>query len=144
MKQFLLLLVTALCVATAWAGDVSEANFTSQGSQAYGAVSVSEVEVFVYKPDFRFKVIGVIEARGMYAGGSLGDRLGDLLDIDKWTDNSPAGEKQDIALAMNALKEEAARVGAHAVIIIQSRQVRVSQDGSTERRINAAAIRRVP
>jgi uncharacterized protein YbjQ (UPF0145 family) len=43
---------------------------------------------------------------------------------------------------MKALKEEAARVGADGVIIINSRQIRVSQDGSTERRINAAAIRR--
>jgi hypothetical protein len=120
------------------AAGVSEANFTAQGSQTYSSVPVSAVEVFVYKPDFKFKVIGVIEARGMYSGASLGD----LFDLDKWTDTNPIGEKEDIALAMKALKEEAARVGADGVIIINSRQIRVSQDGSTERRINAAAIRR--
>jgi len=132
--------VACMAIALPSFAQVSEANFTPQGSDTYGSVPLSTVEVFVYKPDFKFKVIGVIEARGMYTGGTLGD----LFDINKWTSTTPIGEKEDIALAMKALKEEAARVGATGVIIVQSRQIRVSQDGSTERRINAAAIRRIP
>lgn len=44
---------------------------------------------------------------------------------------------------MKALKDEAAKAGATGVVIVQSRQVRVSQD-AIERRIKAVAIRRIP
>ena len=48
-------------------------------------------------------------------------------------------EKDDILLAMKALKEEAANAGAVGVLILQSKQVRVSQT-ATERQIRAVAI----
>ncbi len=124
---------------SAWA-DISEATFTRQGSDIYQPTPVSDVQVYVYKPDFKFKIIGVIEARGMAGGGAT---LSDLFNLDKWLDTSVPGEKEDIALAMKALKQEAASVGATGVIIIQSRQVRVSQN-ATERQIRAAAIRTIP
>ena len=134
-----MLAISGLAVALPTCAEISEATFTPQGSNTCDSVPSREVEVFVYKPDFKFKVIGVIEARGMYTGASLGD----LFDIDKWLDTTPIGEKEDIALAMKALKKEATRAGAHGVIILQSRQVRVSER-ATARRITAAAICRVP
>jgi len=135
--SLLVAILSLLSHSIAWA-NLSEANFTPQGAGSYDRVPVSQVEVFAFKPDFKFKVIGVIEARGMYSGATLGD----LLDLNKWTDNTPIGEKQDIALAMKALINEASRVGAHGVIILKSQQVRVSNDGSSARIIIAAAIRR--
>jgi len=118
--------------------DVSEATFTPQGSTVYPPASPEDVQVFVYKPDFKFRIIGVIEARGM--AGPDGSLL-DSLDITRLL-SAPPGEKEDIALAMSALKSEAAKAGASGVLIIQSRQVRVS-DNATERRITAAAIRQL-
>lgn len=129
-------LVACMSIATATWADVSEATFTPQGSEVYQPVSVSKVEVFVYKPDFKFKIIGIVEARGM--AGAVGSLL-DQLDVTRIF--NPPSEKEDIALAMAALKAEAAGAGAGGVIIIQSRQVRVAQD-ATERRIRAVAIRR--
>jgi hypothetical protein len=142
MQKFglsLLVVIFSLLTNSIALANLSEANFTPQGSGTYDSVPASQVEIFAFKPDFKFKIIGVIEARGMYSGGTLGD----LFDLDKWTDTSSIGEKQDISLAMKALINEASRVGAHGVIILKSQQVRVSNDGSSARRIIAAAIRRV-
>ncbi|MBK7663577.1 MAG: hypothetical protein IPJ21_08550 [Sterolibacteriaceae bacterium] len=119
--------------------DISEATFTPQGSSEYTAIPVSNVEIFVYKPDFKFKVIGVIEARGMAESNS---GLLDQLDVIGKFFRKPPGEKDDIALAMKALKSEAANAGATGVVIIQSQQVRVSNN-ATERQIKAAAIIRI-
>ena len=131
------LVVLAAALAPTFArADESEATFTPQGSDVYPALRPSQVIVYVYKPDFKFKVIGLIEARGM-AGpdrsllGQL-DILGRLL-------SAPPTEKDDILLAMKALKEEAAIAGANGVLILESRQVRVSQT-TTERQIRAVAI----
>lgn len=122
------------------AADVSEATFTPQGSEVHGSVPAADVEVFVFRPDFKFKVIGLVEARGMADGSPT---LMQQLDITTYLNPRPGpGEKEDVALAMKALKEEAGRVGATGVVIIQSVQVRVSQT-ATERRIRAAAIRRI-
>lgn len=120
-----------------WA-DVSEATFTPQGSDTYPALKPSDVVVYVYKPDFKFKIIGTIEARGM-AGGS--ESLLEQLDILGKLLSTPPTEKDDIKLAMKALREEAASAGADGVLILQSKQVRVSQT-ATERQIRAVAIRR--
>lgn len=124
---------------SAWA-DISEATLTRHGPEVYQPAPLSDVQVFVYKPDFKYRVIGVIEARGMAGGNAT---LSDLFNLDKWLDTSEPGEKEDIALAMKALKQEAANAGATGVIIIQSRQVRVSQN-ATERQIKAMAIRTIP
>ena len=139
------ILSTALVVAclvfgsSAWA-DVSEATFTPQGRVKYPAINEDRVEIFIIKPDFKFRVIGVIEARGMAESTvSLFEQL-DI--IGKLLGNHPArpGEKEDIALALKALKAEAAENGALGLIIVKSIQVPVG-GGSTERRIVAAAIR---
>lgn len=119
--------------------DESEATFTPQGADFYPPLKPSQVVIYVYKPDFKFKIIGVIEARGMAgAGGSLLDQL----DILGRLTASPPTEKDDIRLAMKALQEEAATAGAEGVLIIQSKQVRVSQN-ATERQIRAVAIVKV-
>lgn len=123
---------------SAWA-DVSEATFTPQGSDVHPAVAVSQVEVFVYKPDFKFKIIGVIEARGM---AEPDNSLLGQLDILGRAFRAPPGEKEDIALAIKALKSEAADAGATGVIIMISQQVRISEN-ATERQIKAAAIVRI-
>ena len=140
VRPVAVLLMAALGIAPGIArADVSEATFTPQGAESYPALNPSQVVVYVYKPDFKFKIIGTIEARGM-AGGNPSlleqlDILGRLLE-------TPPTEKDDIALAMKALKEEAAMAGAEGVLIIRSMQVRVSQN-ATERRIQAVAIRRI-
>ena len=131
----LLISASALTPIFAWA-DVSEATFTPQGSDIYPALKPAQVVIYVYKPDFKFKIIGVIEARGM--AGPDGSILGQL-DILGQLFSTPPTEKDDILLAMKALKEEAATAGAEGVLIIQSKQVRVSQN-ATERQIRAAAI----
>ena len=120
--------------------DESEATFTPQGSDVYPRLKPSQVVIYVYKPDFKFKIIGVIEARGMAGGtGSLLEQL----DILGRLTATPPTEKDDIRLAMKALQEEAAAAGAEGVLIIQSQQVRVSQT-ATERQIRAVAIVKVP
>ena len=129
------------CLPNIAIADISEATFTPQGSDTYTELKPSEVAVYVYKPDFKFKIIGTIEARGMaQANLSLLDRL-DILGRLLETPPPPPTEKDDIALAMKALKEEAALAGAEGVLILRSSQVRVSQT-ATERRIQAVAIRR--
>lgn len=140
IREFFIALAFAVLIFSTEAfADVSEATFTSQGSATYPPTSTETVEVFVYKPDFKFKIIGVIEARGM-AGGD--ESLLEQLDILGKLLRKPPGEKEDIALAIKALKEEAASAGATGVIILRSQQVRVSNN-ATERQIRAAAIIRV-
>jgi hypothetical protein len=138
-KSFIALALAALMFSTGVFADVSEATFTPQGSELYPPISEDMVEVFVYKPDFKFKIIGVIEAIGM-AGGD--ESLLEQLDLFGKLLRKPPGEKEDIALAIKALKEEAASAGATGVIIVRSQQVRVS-NSATERHIKAAAIIRV-
>jgi len=131
--------VCALAAATARA-DVSEATFTPQGRTTYAPIQEELVEVFVFKPEFKFRVIGVIEARGMAtATTSILDQLDVIAQLLGNSTPQP-GEKEDIALAIRALRQEAARAGATGVVILKSIQVRVSQN-ATERRIVAAAIR---
>ena len=117
---------------------IAEATFTPQGSDTYPEIPASRVTIYVFKPDFKFKVIGVVEARGMAGGGGS---LLDQIDITKLLE-APPGEKEDIALAMKALKDEAGKAGAEGVIILLSKQVRVAKN-ATERQIRAAAIRKI-
>lgn len=104
--------------------DVSEASHVLQGGKRYSPIPVSQVNVYVVKPSFAYTIIGTVEARGMASSFV-----------------STPGEKEDVALAIKALKEEAASIGANGVIIVRSVQVRVGSAGATERRIAAAAIR---
>ena len=99
------------------------------GSETYGPIDESQVSIFLFKPDFPFKIIGSIEARGIAEAG-----LVNLLTLSQPT------EKQDMELALKALKQEAASIGANGVIVVKQGQVRVSST-ATERRIQGAAIR---
>jgi hypothetical protein len=140
MKKILacaaLFLATMAFTSDAWA-DISEATFTPQGASVYPSVDVTGIAVYSFRPDFKFTVIGVIDAHGM-AGGA--NSIFDSLLLKNLLREQP-GEKEDMELAIRALKIRAAEAGADAVIIMQSNQVRVSET-ATERRIRAAAIRR--
>ena len=91
--------------------------------QTYPAIASENVSIYIQKPDFKYAVVGIVEARGM----------------------GLTNEARDQKLAIQALKREAASIGADGVIISESTQqiASVSKDGtSTERRIKGLAIRR--
>lgn len=131
-------------VATAARADISEATYIPQGSERFEAVSPEHVSVYAFPPPFKYRVVGKVEAIGL-AGPTAGAAammfdLGALLNTIGHT-LTPPTEKDDIDLAMKALKREAAANGADNVLIIQSVQERVS-DTTTQRRIHAVAFRR--
>lgn len=132
LRQVLVTTLALTALNSSCLADVSEATHILQGNAVYSPIDESHVTVFVTKPDFQFNVIGTIEARGMAEGG-----LGAILDV--LTLSSPS-EKQDLELAMSALKSEAASIGANGVVIVRQGQVRVSKK-ATERRIVGVAIR---
>lgn len=114
--------VAFLSLTACAALETSEATHMLSG-QAYAAISPENVSVYIQKPDFEYVVIGIVEARGM----------------------GFTNEARDQELAIQALKREAATIGANGVIISESTQqiASVSKDGtSTERRIKGLAIRR--
>ena len=120
--------------------DVSEATYTPQGKQSLEAIREDQVEILVIKPEYKFRVIGVIEARGMAEGdssilGLVDDSVSRLLG----GSSTKPGEKEDIALAMKAIRKEAALNGLWRVLIVRSTQVRVSAN-ATARKIIAVAI----
>lgn len=129
------LFCVALIVSSIAYADVSEGTFQQHGGEAYGSIDESQVTVFQYKPNFPFKVIGLIEARGMAELTLL-----EQLDVTTYIVGSGKGEKDDIRLATAALIREAAANGANGVIIVKQGQVRVGQN-ATERRMVGAAIR---
>lgn len=118
----LLICVGALAACAAF--ETSEATHILSG-QSYPPSDAASVAIYIEKPSFNYTVVGIVEARGMaFITG---------------------GEKRDQELAIQALKQEAASIGADGVIISDSNQViaSVSKDGtSTERRIKGLAIRR--
>ena len=87
--------------------------------QAYPATDVQSIQILLEPPSQDYIVVGLVESRGM----------------------GITTESKDLELSMLALKNEAAKIGANAVIIQSSQQLLVSGDGSTERRISATAIR---
>ena len=100
--------------------DNSEGSHLLNGP-AYSAISSSQVSIFLQKPNFSYTTVGIVEASGM-----------------------GLTEKQDMQLAVAALKREAASIGANGVIIVQSSQdiAGISKHGtSTERRLKGIAIR---
>lgn len=102
--------------------ETSEATHMLSG-QTYPAIASENVSIYIQKPDFKYAVVGIVEARGM----------------------GLTNEARDQKLAIQALKREAASIGADGVIISESTQqiASVSKDGtSTERRIKGLAIRR--
>lgn len=136
----LYVLVFSFSAANCFA-DVSEAIHVLQGNDVYGPIDESQVTVFAFKPNVPFKVIGVIEAHGM-AQATLLEQVDVLSILGNALTNSNygPGEKEDMALAVRALKNEAASIGANGVIILKQGQVRIGQN-ATERRIVGAAIR---
>lgn len=104
--------------------ETSEATHILNGP-SYPPSDVASVTIYITKPNFEYIVVGIVEARGMaFITG---------------------GEARDQELAIKALKQEAANIGADGVIISDSNQViaNISKDGtSTERRIKGLAIHR--
>jgi hypothetical protein len=119
-KLAVLLLANALVACAAF--ETSEATHILSG-EAYPPVSEDAVVIYIQKPTFDYLVVGLVEARGM-----------------GFTD-----EARDQELAIEALKSEAASIGANGVIIGESNQeiVGITKYGTnTERRIKGIAIRR--
>ena len=52
-----LLIAATLLTPILASADESEATFTPQGADVYPAIKPSQVVVYVYKPDFKFKII---------------------------------------------------------------------------------------
>jgi hypothetical protein len=98
--------------------ETSEATHILNG-QIYPSTDIQVIQVFLEPPRKEYIVVGLLESRGM----------------------GFTTESKDLELSMRALKQEAAEIGAHALIIKSSQQKLVSGDGSTERRISASAIR---
>ncbi|MCM2681114.1 hypothetical protein [Echinimonas agarilytica] len=99
----------------------SEATHILNG-KAYPATLISDIEIYLEPPEKEYIVIGMVESAGQ----------------------GIFTESEDFELSMKALKNEAASIGANALIIKSSDQVisSVSAEGSgTERRIKALAIR---
>lgn len=117
--------------------DVSEATHVLQANDIYKPTSESQITIFSYPPSFDYYVIGTIEAYGMAEMPVIQqlDVLSTLLGV-----NDGPGEKEDMALALRALKREAASIGANGVIIVKSMQERASEN-ATQRRLFGAAIR---
>ena len=102
--------------------ETSEATHIPNG-QSYPPTDLASVSIYIENPTFKYTIVGLVEARGMGF----------------WDEN------RDQKLAIQALKREAASIGADGVIISDSRQqiTHISKNGtSTERRIKGLAIRR--
>ena len=144
MKHFKMVLIAITSIVFSnplFASDVSEATHLVNGNEKYSPISDREITVYVYKPSFPFKIIGTIEARGMADAESYALRGMLDLDFESALGFSSPGEKEDVALALKALKSEAASIGANGVIVAKQGQVRVNARGDTERRISGIAIR---
>jgi hypothetical protein len=90
---------------------------------SYPPTNPDSVVVYIQKPEFDYITVGMIEARGM----------------------GFSDEARDQELALRAIKNEAASIGASGVLISESNQQisGISKYGtSTERRIKGIAIRR--
>lgn len=141
MKKITLLICLTLywSACLAGSGDVSEANHVIDIDAPLPTIDASTVKIYTYKPSANAKLVGKIFARGM----ATVDRPGEL-DIfgilQEATTPTQATEEDDKRLAMQALIADAARIGADALIIVRSYQVRVSAN-ATERRIEAIAFK---
>lgn len=120
-KSAALLICVGMLTACA-ALETSEATHILNGP-SYPPSDATSVSVYIEKPNFEYTVVGIVEARGM----------------------GFTNETRDQELAIQALKKEAASIGADGVIISDSKQeiADISKDGtSTERRIKGLAIHR--
>jgi hypothetical protein len=124
LKNSAILLICAGTLSACAALDTSEATHILNGP-SYPPSDAASVSIYIAKPNFEYTVVGIVEARGMaFLTG---------------------GEARDQELAIQALKKEAASIGADGVIISDSKQeiANISKDGtSTERRIKGLAIHR--
>ena len=141
MRVSSLLVCLVLFCTTCLAGkaDISEATHDINLEASLPPIDASTVKVYTYEPSPKAKVVGRIYARGM----ATVDRPGEL-DIfgilQEATEPARVTEEDDKRLAMQALVKDAAAIGADAVVVVKSYQVRVSEN-STERRIEAIAFR---
>lgn len=116
-----LLVFASMLAACVLRRETSEGTHLSNG-QSYSPSDAASVSIYVEKPSFKYAIVGVVEARGM----------------------GFTNEARDQELAIQALKREAASMGANGVIISDSKQeiADISKNGtSTERRIKGLAIR---
>jgi len=122
LRNSVTLLVLVGTLAACAVFETSEATHILNGP-SYPPSEAASVAIYITKPDFEYIVVGIVEARGM----------------------GFTNETRDQELAIKALKQEAASIGADGVIISDSNQViaNISKDGtSTERRIKGLAIHR--
>ncbi|WP_173984686.1 hypothetical protein [Magnetospirillum sp. SS-4] len=119
---------------------ISDATHILSGIERYPQIGPEYVEVFLSEPNFQFKTIGIINARGMANMEMYALRGLASLDVKSALGLQVAGEKEDLTLAMRALKKEAASIGANGVIIKSNEQIQIGYNAS-ERRISGVAIR---
>jgi hypothetical protein len=134
-------LLFALCSSAI--ADVSEAFHTIDLTSPQPPVRAEDVLVYTYLPKSNYKIIGKIYARGMaeYKQPDPYDIVG-AIDRIVSPPKQPT-EQDDIDLAMNAIAEDASKIGANGVVIINSQQIRITEH-SSERKIIAIAFRHDP
>lgn len=121
MKKHFILIILFVQLLGCAAIETSDATHILVGDR-YPATEPESIEILFEKPDKEYLVIGMIESRG----------------IGMWD------EARDMHLSMKALRTEAAKIGANAVLIKSSeQQITGISNGvtSTERRISGVAIR---
>ncbi len=115
------LLLHLILVSLLVSGCVSEGTHILTGPK-FPPTQPETVQILIEKPSKEHVVIGLVESRGM----------------------GITTEANDLELSMNALKKEAASIGADAIIIQSSTQdiAGISEYGtSTERRLKGVAIK---
>jgi len=122
LRNSLALFVFVGLVTACAAFETSEATHILSGP-SFPPTDATSVSIYIEKPNFAYTVVGIVEARGI----------------------GLTNEARDQELALQALKKEAASIGADGVIISDSNQeiAGISKYGtSTERRIKGLAIHR--
>lgn len=135
--RFLLISLSLIGLSHA---DISEAFHTIDLASPQPPTRAEDVMVYTYLPKSNYKIIGKIYARGMaeYKNPDPNDVFGAINNI--ISPPKELTEKDDIDLAMNAIAEDAAKIGSNGVIILSSQQIRLTHN-SSERKIIALAFR---
>jgi hypothetical protein len=141
MKNVLIFILAVIFMTASFAGtqDVSEATHEIDLDSPLPPIEPGSVKFYTYKPTSNARLVGKIYARGMATVDKPAelDILGRLQEA---SDPTRATEEDDKNLAMQAIILDAANIGADAVIIVKSYQVRLSAH-SSERRMEALAYR---
>jgi uncharacterized protein YbjQ (UPF0145 family) len=131
--------LTVSSYALAGAYDVSDASHLVNINHPIPPVDPKIVKIYTYKPSSDHQFIGVIYARGMASPDRV-NPLNIFSIIGEAIQPSIATEEDDKQLAIDALINEAAKIGADSLIITKSYQVQITAQ-SSERRIEALAYR---